>query len=109
MTDDAVSQLRCAGLLIVATQTPAHVHVHHPVGFLHVSYIAVTLLAVQSRGIDVYLVAKVDESGHPIDPCPRDRFLAFPISSQFLNLWLVGGNDLVTLHALLDAGNAGRW
>jgi hypothetical protein len=79
MTDNAVSQLRGARLLVVAAETPAHVHVNHLIGLNRVADIAVTLLTVEATSGNVHLMVKEDKAWHTIDSHPGDGFLTFPV------------------------------
>ena len=94
------------GLLQMAIQTPAHVHLHYRSGDRHATDITMagfTILACPQ----VSLMIEVNEFGLPAYADPRDWLATLPIAGQGPDRITVGGNDHVAAHTFLHGGNSG--
>lgn len=88
------------GLLQMAIQTPAHVHLHYWSCDRHAADVTMASFAIDACP-QVGLVTEVDEVRLLVYAVPWDWLAAFPIACQGLNCLDVGGDDGVASHAFL--------
>jgi hypothetical protein len=93
------------GLLQMAIQTPAHVHLHYWSCDRHATDVTMASFAIDACP-QVGLMTEVDEVGLLIYAVPRNWLAAFPITRQSLNCLDVGGDDGMAAHAFLHGGYA---
>src|SRR5687767_7821481 len=93
-------------VLLVAIETPAHLHGRDALHPVHRFDPPVTGLA-RDIGLHVSLVREIDEVRQIVNFDPGDGLPTVPIAHDFADLWPVLGHDAVTADAFVDAGNAG--